>query len=72
MDGVCHCGLFCTPEYAQKKAKENEIDEVSHTHSRGLTEEEAKMLLQKEQLDGDEVESLLEARELGMVGGLNS
>jgi ferredoxin-thioredoxin reductase catalytic subunit/rhodanese-related sulfurtransferase len=66
-DGVCHCGLFCTPEYAQKKAKEKEIEEVAHTHSRGLTEDEAKTLLEKEQLDGDEVEALLEARELGMV-----
>ena len=66
-DGVCHCGIFCTPEYAQAKQKEKELQEVSHTHSRGLTEEEAQMLVHKEQLDGDELESLLEARELGMV-----
>jgi ferredoxin-thioredoxin reductase catalytic subunit/rhodanese-related sulfurtransferase len=66
-DGVCHCGIFCTPEYAKQKAAEKEIDEVTHTHSRGLTKEEAAILLQKEQLDGDEVEALLEARELGMV-----
>ncbi|NPA28363.1 MAG: sulfurtransferase [Epsilonproteobacteria bacterium] len=66
-DGVCHCGLFCTPEYAQKKAKEKEVEEVVHTHSRGLSKDEALLLLQKEQLDGDEVEALLEARELGMV-----
>ncbi len=66
-DGVCHCGIFCTPEYAEQKRKEESLDEASHTHSRGLTKEEAQMLVQKEQLDGDEVESLLEARELGMV-----
>ncbi|NPA50322.1 MAG: sulfurtransferase [Epsilonproteobacteria bacterium] len=66
-DGVCHCGIFCTPEYAQKKRKEKEIEEAVHLHSRGLTKEEAEFLLQKEQLDGDELESLIEARELKMV-----
>ena len=66
-DGVCHCGLFCTPEYATQKAKEKELEEAVHTHSRGLSKEEAEILLQKEQLDGDEVEALLEARELKMV-----
>ena len=66
-DGVCHGGIFCTPEYAQKKAKENNIEEVTHTHSRGLTKDEAELLVKKEQLDSDEIEALLEARELGMV-----
>jgi len=66
-DGVCHCGIFCTPEYAKEKALEKELAEVTHTHSRGLTKEEANELLKKEQLDGDEVEALLEARDLGMV-----
>ncbi len=66
-DGVCHCGIFCTPEYAQKKAKEKVLEEAVHNHSRGLTEEEAKILLDKEQLDADELESLLEARELKMI-----
>ncbi len=66
-DGVCHCGIFCTPEYAQKKQTELEAEEAIHTHSRGLTKEEAEVLLKKEQLDSDELESLLEARELGMV-----
>ncbi len=66
-DGVCHCGIFCTPEYAQKKAIEERAEEVSHTHSRGLKKEEAELLLNKEQLDGDELEALLEARKLKMV-----
>jgi len=66
-NGVCHCGIFCTTEYAEKKAKENGAEEVAHQHSRGLTKEEAELLVNKEQLDGDELESLLEARELGMV-----
>lgn len=66
-DGVCHCGIFCTPEYADAKAKENTMEEVAHTHSRGLTKDEAQILIKKEQLDGDEIEALIEARELGMV-----
>ena len=66
-EGLCHCGIFCTPEYAQQKVAEKSLEEAAHTHSRGLTKDEAQMLLQKEQLDGDEIESLLEARELGMV-----
>lgn len=66
-DGVCHCGIFCTPEFAAQKAAEEEIEEITHTHSRGLTKEEALLLVKKEQLDGEELEALLEARELKMV-----
>jgi ferredoxin-thioredoxin reductase catalytic subunit/rhodanese-related sulfurtransferase len=65
--GHCHCGIFCTPEYVAVHAKEVVLDEVTHTHSRGLSKEECEMLLGKMQLDADEIESLLEARELGMV-----
>ena len=66
-DGTCNCALFCTPEYAQAKAQAKEIEEVVHQHSRGLKQEEANHLLQKEQLDGDELVALMQARELGMV-----
>ena len=66
-DGLCHCGIFCTPEYAEKEAKNKQIEEVAHQHSRGLKKDEAEMLLQKEQLDGDELEALMEAKEIGMV-----
>ena len=66
-DGLCHCGIFCTPEYAGRKAQENSADEVAHTHSRGLSNEEAQILADKEQLAGDELQSLLEARELNMI-----
>jgi ferredoxin-thioredoxin reductase catalytic subunit/rhodanese-related sulfurtransferase len=65
--GRCHCGLFCTSKYAEAEAKSVEIEEVVHQHSRGLTKDEAKTLLEKEQLDGDELEALLEARELKMI-----
>lgn len=66
-DGKCHCGIFCTPEFAQSEAIKSEVSEVTHTHSRGLTKKECELLLQKEQIDADELESLLEARELGFI-----
>ncbi len=66
-DGVCHCGIFCTPEFAEAQKKTEVIEEVTDTHSRGLTQDEAEILLMKDQLDGDELESLIEARKLGMV-----
>ena len=66
-DGLCHCGIFCTPEYASTQAQHDEIEEVVHTHSQGLSQEQAQTLLQEEQLDGDELEALIEARKLGMI-----
>jgi ferredoxin-thioredoxin reductase catalytic subunit/rhodanese-related sulfurtransferase len=66
-DGLCHCGIFCTPEYAKAQTKNETIEEVVHQHSRGLTEDEAQILLVKEQLDSDELEALIEARTLKMV-----
>ena len=66
-EGVCHCGIYCTPEYAAKKAAEMGIEEAVHTHSRGLTKDEAQILVNEKELDSDELTSLLEARELGMV-----
>jgi len=66
-DGLCHCGIFCTPEYAKAQAQHEEIEEIVHSHSKGLSEEQAKVLLKEEQIDADELESLLEAKKLGMV-----
>ncbi len=66
-EGKCHCGIFCSPEYAAKQKIELGMEEAAHQHSRGLTKEEAELLVNKSELDGDELMSLLEARELGMV-----
>jgi len=66
-DGLCHCGIFCTPEYADAQKAKDEIEEVVHQHSKGLTKEQSQTLLKQEQLDGDELEALLEARELDMI-----
>ncbi len=66
-DGKCHCGIFCTPEYAKSLMQEEEINEATHTHSRGLIKQECEVLLNKEQINTYELESLLEARELNFV-----
>ncbi len=66
-EGICHCQIFCTPEFAHAKRIELDMEVAVHQHSRGLSKEECEVLVAKEQLDGDEIISLLEARELGMV-----
>jgi len=66
-EGKCHCGIFCSPEYAQKQRIELGMEEVVHQHSRGLSQEEVELLLSKDELDGDELQALLEARDLGMI-----
>mgnify|MGYP000845358805 CR=1 FL=1 len=65
--GHCHCGIFCTPQYAKDHMLEKEAALISHTHSRGLTKDECQALLKQQNIDSDELISLLEARELGMV-----
>jgi len=66
-DGLCHCGIFCSQEYADAQTAKEEIAEVVHQHSKGLTKEQAQLLLTKEQIHGDELEALIEARDLKMV-----
>lgn len=66
-DGKCHCGIFCTPEFAKESQQDETMEAAIHAHSRGLTQEECELLLKKEQLDSDELAALLEARELNMV-----
>jgi ferredoxin-thioredoxin reductase catalytic subunit/rhodanese-related sulfurtransferase len=66
-DGHCHCGIFCTSEYAETQQIKDAAEESAHTHSQGLTKGQAAALLKEEQLDGDELEALIEARELKMV-----
>lgn len=65
-DGHCHCGIFCTPDYAAANSVKEE-EEATPAHSKGLTKEEAQELMTKEQLEGHDLESLIEARSLGMV-----
>ncbi len=66
-DGKCHCGIFCSPEFANARRVELGMEEAAHTHSRGLTAEECEALIAKSEIDGDELVALLEARDLNMV-----
>jgi sulfur-carrier protein adenylyltransferase/sulfurtransferase len=66
-DGVCHCQIFCTPEYAKGKQMELETEEIVYRHSRGLTQEECEQLILQKELDSANLTALLEARELGMI-----
>ena len=66
-DGVCHCQIFCTPEYAKNKRMEIETEEIVYQHSRGLTKEECEQLILQKELDSANLTALLEARELGMI-----
>jgi ferredoxin-thioredoxin reductase catalytic subunit/rhodanese-related sulfurtransferase len=66
-DGKCRCGIFCTPQYAKSVQEQNEIEEVTHTHSRGLSKQECELLLNKKDIDSDELQALLEAREEGTI-----
>ncbi len=63
-NGVCHCGIFCTPEYAINYSKNHP------KHSReidGLSVNELETILEKEQILGEELEILLKARDAGLV-----
>jgi ferredoxin-thioredoxin reductase catalytic subunit/rhodanese-related sulfurtransferase len=66
-EGKCHCGIFCTPAYAAQQKSSDLIEEAVHQHSRGLTEKECELLLQKAQLDSAELEALLDARGAGLT-----
>ena len=63
-DGVCHCGIFCSKEFAENY-------ESSHPHEHkeveGLSVAELENILQKEQILGEELEILIKAREKGLV-----
>jgi ferredoxin-thioredoxin reductase catalytic subunit/rhodanese-related sulfurtransferase len=65
--GSCHCGIFCTVDKAQEILKQIDTHDAIATHSRGLSKEECAELLTKVEVNSQELESLLEARELGFV-----
>ncbi|WP_298753409.1 ferredoxin-thioredoxin reductase catalytic domain-containing protein [uncultured Arcobacter sp.] len=64
--GHCHCGIFCTKEYANSISNTTDVKEEV-THSKGFTKEECENILNKSQINAIEVEALLEARELGFI-----
>ncbi len=66
-EGTCHCGIYCTKEYAAGLKTEFEAEVVAHTHSRGLSKDECIALLKEDQIDSEDICALLEARDLGFV-----
>jgi ferredoxin-thioredoxin reductase catalytic subunit/rhodanese-related sulfurtransferase len=56
--GACHCGIFCSEEFVNKKSSKN-----SHIKIDGLSVNELEEILKKDQLLGSELEVLLKARE---------
>ena len=63
--GVCHCGIFCTPEFAKNYSKEHPRKEAKEIE--GLSVSELEKILEKDQILGEELEILLKAREKGLV-----
>jgi ferredoxin-thioredoxin reductase catalytic subunit/rhodanese-related sulfurtransferase len=64
--GHCHCTIFCTKEYANSISSDTVVEETP-VHSKGFTKEECEKILEKSQISASEVETLLEARELGFI-----
>jgi ferredoxin-thioredoxin reductase catalytic subunit/rhodanese-related sulfurtransferase len=60
--GVCHCQIFCTPEFAQQKINEHSLEEATHSHDRELTSKEINKLIDSGSIDGEELISLISAR----------
>ncbi len=65
-DGVCHCGIFCSPEFAENYKNEHKTEQKEESVD-GFTKDELELILSKEQLTGEELVLLLKAREKGLV-----
>jgi len=65
--GKCHCGLFCTPQYAQDNSISEDSKHKIPTHSKGFSAEECTTILAQSEISHDELINLLEARTLGMI-----
>jgi len=64
--GSCHCGIFCTKEHVESLKEETKVETIQE-HSQGLKKSDFEQILKKEQISANEVESLLEARELNII-----
>jgi len=66
-NGVCHCGIFCTEEYANKQLQTENHHEVTNEEIEGFSKSEIENILNKSQLSGEELELLIKAREKNIV-----
>jgi sulfur-carrier protein adenylyltransferase/sulfurtransferase len=65
--GKCHCGIFCTPTYAEQNTMKEVVKIETPIHSKGLNVQECKNILAQFEVNNDELISLLEARKLNMI-----
>lgn len=66
--GSCHCGIFNTKTSAHDMSEEDleeRIDEMKH--SQGLSKEDCEKLLLKQEISAQELQDLLEARNIGLI-----
>lgn len=66
-NGTCHCTIFCTPEYIEKITLEKSTKVAAHTHSRCLKACECDHILNKSDINNDELQALLQARSDGLI-----
>lgn len=66
-EGRCHCGIYCTPEYAQNFILQDEAELVAHDGTAGLSAVQSQALLKQESIDEAELQALLEARRNGAI-----
>jgi len=65
--GKCHCGIFCTPQYAKENAIKEETNNAQAKHSSGLSVEACERILEQPGISHEELIALLEARSLKMI-----
>ena len=66
-EGVCHCGIFCSEEYAEKQLQSENHHEITNEEIEGFSKAQIEEILNKSQLSGEELELLIKAREKGLV-----
>jgi ferredoxin-thioredoxin reductase catalytic subunit/rhodanese-related sulfurtransferase len=66
-DGVCHCGIFCTEEFVNNSLNVEIEQKIDEEMIEGLSKTQIEEILAKSQLNSEELEILLKAREKGVV-----
>lgn len=65
-DGTCHCGIFCTPEFVKNQLETN-TESKQQAANETADKATCDALLEKGELSGSEMETLLHARDAGVI-----
>ncbi len=65
--GSCHCGIFCTPKFAEEKRAELGIAQNEKSSVNMLSKEECEALFNDFEISSENAIALLKARELGIT-----